>query len=159
MKHKIIITVTILLAACGSPTLNTNVTPTSTSNPIETDVFTSDDKLGGAVIVYQKSGGFTGITEEWTIFPDGRIVSSDGVEYVLGEEKVTTLLYEIDNLGFFEISGPGQLLSDCRDCFTYRITVSSGGRTKSINYVDDQADPTDPIWETINLIESLVSDL
>ena len=25
------------------------------------------------VIVYQREGGFTGITQEWTIHPDGRV--------------------------------------------------------------------------------------
>jgi hypothetical protein len=161
MKRLTIATlITILISACGSFASNPNSTPTSTPAPEGTaDATTDHYKLNGAVIIYQKSGGFAGVMEEWTIFPDGRIVSGDGHEYLLAEEQISVSLSEIENLGFFEISGPGQLLTDCRDCFTYKITVSAGGRTKVVNAVDDQSDPTEAIWAVINVIENLLSDL
>jgi hypothetical protein len=157
-RTTIAILITILVSACGSSVSNPKSTPTSIPVPEETDEVTGYDKLGGAVIVYKKSGGFAGVAEEWTIFPDGRIVSGEGHEYLLSENKISTLLSEIENLGFFEIKDPGQLLSDCRDCFAYQITVSIDERTKVVNAVDGQADPADAIWEIINLIEILLDD-
>jgi hypothetical protein len=157
-RTTIAILITVLVSACGSFLSDLNSTPASTSIPEDKEETRADEKLGQAVIVFEKSGGFAGVTEKWTVYRDGRVVSVEGREHQVAVEEISTLLMEIENMGFFEIDGPDQWLSDCRDCFTYQITVSIDGRTKVVNAVDGQVDPADTIWGIINLIEVLLLD-
>jgi hypothetical protein len=122
-------------------------------------VFPGSDKLGGAAIVYERSGALAGISERWTIYTDGRIVSDQGQEYSVPPERVSSLLSEIESLGFFEMSDTSGRFSPCRDCFTYRITVSNHGRVRAVMAVDAATDTPAEFWQILERITDLVASL
>ena len=102
----IVILLLVFLVAC-KPAPAWTALDTRTPSPARlppTRVFSGSDKLGGAVIIYQRSGGLTGISEQWTVYPDGRITSAQGPEYRVSPEHVSSLLKEIESSGFFEMS-------------------------------------------------------
>jgi hypothetical protein len=158
-KSAVLILLTIQLLSCVPVESDQKPTPTPNVEVTEALENTATMKMGGAVIIYQRSGGFVGISEEWTFYPDGRIISIDETEYNLPAEQVMLLLDEIESLGFFDMSDSGSLFSNCRDCFSYHLTVRSGEQFNSISMVDGASDTPDQLWEIVEKIDKVLRSL
>jgi hypothetical protein len=127
----------LALTACTS---GDKITPA----PLVTDAAGASTRLppgtmpatGGAAIIVQRSGGIAGTSDQWAIFPDGRVLVGRTKELRVTPAAVTGLMASIERRGFFtlELARP----VPCPDCFTYTITVSSGGRVHSVSWVDGQ---------------------
>jgi len=91
---------------------------------------------GGAAVIVQRSGGIAGTSDQWAIFPDGRVLVGRTNEFRVLPAAVTGLMESIERHGFFSLDMGRP--SPCPDCFTYTITVSSGGRVHSVSWVDGQ---------------------
>jgi len=160
-REAIVIILLVFLVAC-EPAPARSALNTRTPSPAElpsTRVFSGSDKLGGAVIIYERSGGLTGISEQWTVYPDGRITSEQGPEYRVSPERISSLLSEIESLGFFVMSEASGRFSPCRDCFTYRITVSHEGQVRTVMAMDAAADTPAEFWQILERIRELVASL
>lgn len=143
-----IIVAALLLAACArqaalvTPTV---ASPVSTASPLPTPPFPAPIKISipdDAVIVYERSGGLAGRTEEWTIYADGRVVSGDGRIGQLLPQDVTNLVQQIEAAGFGgwrDTYGPP---AACCDRYTHNLTVRLAGQTKSVKTID--AAPEEP---------------
>jgi hypothetical protein len=112
--------------------------------------------MGDAVIIYRRSGGFAGVHEQWTVCPDGQIVTADGREWQVTPEQVEQLLAEIEALGFFEMNNRYMPLDTCCDRFTYEITVRRGDTVKTITTIDAAPDTPPELWRVIDEISRLV---
>jgi hypothetical protein len=117
------------------------------------------DELGGAVIVFHRSGGIAGVDEKWEIHPDGRVFSAKGEQGAIEADQVTTLLEAIEALGFFEMKDSYGLPSQCKDCFTYTVTVSSGDKVKSITTIDNASDAPPELGQVLEKINTLLTGL
>jgi hypothetical protein len=115
--------------------------------------------IGEAVIIYQRSGGFVGVSEQWTIYSDGRITTGDGREWQVTPQQVEQVLHNVEALGFFEMSGRYMSRTVCCDRFTYEITVRHGSEVKRITTVDAAPNTPANLWRIIEEISGLVSDL
>jgi hypothetical protein len=162
MKHYVFFTLFILvalcLAACGG------VAPTPTPLPECTPVPGRENAAqeaidAGAVVVYERFSEYTCLHEVWSIYPDGRIVGDDGhtqTEATVTAEEVSTLLAEIDELGFFELLSTEH--TPCRKCFFYLITVSHGDEVKSVSAVDGGTDTPGEYWKVFAKIKRLLPE-
>jgi hypothetical protein len=128
------------------------------STPAESEDTGKRVAIGDAVIIYQRSGGFAGVHEQWTVYPDGRITASDGREWQVAPERVDQLLADIEALGFFEMSGRYMPLNTCCDRFTYEITVRSGDRVHTVTTIDAAPNTPAELWRVIDEISRLVTD-
>jgi hypothetical protein len=113
--------------------------------------------MGEAVIIYRRSGGFRGTSDQWAIYPDGRITASDGRQRQVTSQQVEQALSDIDTLGFFDMSGRYISGSTCCDRFTHEITVHRGDKVNTVTTID--VDPSAPpeLWQIIDKINRLVS--
>jgi len=148
-------------SASGSPPPEATPLPPKVepSTPLESeDKGKGRETIGDAVIVYQRSGGFAGVHEQWTVYPDGRITASDGREWQVAPERVEQLLADIEALGFFEMSGRYMPLNTCCDRFTYEITVRSGDRVHTATTIDAASNTPAELWRVIDEISRLVTD-
>ena len=86
------------------------------------------------VIVFQRSGGFAGMSEQWSIYANGKIVKEIGEEHSIGPAQVTALLDALQVAGFYEMKASSSVAGsgNCNDCYTYQLTVTSGGKENSI---------------------------
>lgn len=108
-------------------------------------------------IVYMRSGGIANLMDEWTVYTDGRVASSDGTARQATPGEVAQLLGEIEALGFFEMN-PRYLPRDaCCDRFTYSITVRSNGREHTVTTLDAVPDAPPALWQIIEQIGTLVA--
>ena len=173
MRHVMlapVLLVAVLLVACApvsvpatrsfeqSP-LDTSPPPT-TETPAVTEEVSSETtgRAEDAVIIYRRSGGLAGVFERWTVYPDGLIVSDEGNELRVQAEEVSTLLAEIEALGFFEMSHSYGPLNACCDRFTHQVTVRSGDSVKTVRTIDAAPDTPPELWRVIEQIRRLVSD-
>jgi len=138
--------------------LEQQVQASATPEPTATSVDASTEPAQ-ASIVYERSGGFAGISERWTIYPDGRVITGEGVEYAAEPEKVEALLSEIEQSGFFGWQQASGLPGLCRDCFVHSITLAAEGRPKTISAADGSNDAPAKFWELVDSIRQFLSEV
>jgi len=111
------------------------------------------------MIVFQRSGGFAGITEQWSIYAYGKITKDTGEELSVDPAQVTALLEAIQAAGFFDMkasSGIGKL-SNCKDCYTYQLTVNSAEKANTITVQQGAKDIPETFWNVIKQINDLIA--
>jgi hypothetical protein len=158
-KISLVFIIIVLLQSCVPVESYRESPPSPTIEVVGTPVNPAEMKMGEAVIIYARSGGFAGISEEWRFYEDGRVISIDGSEYNLDASQITELLTEIKMLGFFEMRDSGKLFSDCRDCFNHQLTVRSGEDFNSVSVVDGTSDTPDQFWKTVEKINGIIQTL
>ena len=162
MKHYnlfiLFIPVTLWLTACGASTTPTPAQVACTPPALQENIV-EEAIAAGAVVVYERTGEATCINEVWIIHPDGRIMGDNGhttVEETVTPGEISTLLTEIDELGFFDLLSTEH--TACRDCFSYRITVSHDGQRETVSAVDGGTDTPGEYWKVYAKIKRLLPD-
>ena len=109
-------------------------------------------QAGGAVITFARTGGIAGISELWSIYPDGRVLGVAGEEGRIPADEVSQLLAEIEAAGFFEWAPRPRSLQSCADCFTYSITVEFQGKINRVTLVDGESGAPEEAWAILERI-------
>ena len=81
-------------------------------------------------IVYEKSGGFAGLSQTKTIDSAG-----------LSPEEVAGLQHLLDDCGFFDLPASIER-PDLRDAFQYTITVDTGTRQHTVSITGEPQEPS-----------------
>ncbi len=146
----------LMLAACTS---GVRVTPAPlVTAALDQPTFVPRGTLpstGGAAVVVRRSGGIAGTLEQWAIFADGRVLIGRTNEFHVQPAAVTGLMAAIEQRGFFTVEMPAP--QPCPDCFTYTITVQSGGRVHSVSWVDGQSGVPGEVLDVFNDINTFLS--
>ncbi|MDA8216874.1 MAG: hypothetical protein M0Z94_04575 [Dehalococcoidales bacterium] len=130
--------------------------PTATTAPTAISAAQSTPTAADPVIIYQRSGGFAAKTVERTVYPDGRVVAADGTEQKVPATKVSDLVAQLEEEGFFKLEHTYGMDSQCRDCYQYDITVRSGDMLKQVQAVGEAQEIPDSAREMIGQIEALL---
>lgn len=121
------------------------------------------DNTSGAsdtVIIYRVSGGLAGENKQWTIYSDGSVATGEDEKYVVEAAEVSQLIREIEDLGFMEMEAArSSPFSACRDCFTYEISVSSGGRTNTVAAEEGSQDVPPEFWQVAESVFNFIERL
>jgi hypothetical protein len=133
--------------------------PTAAPTPGPTATPTPGLRASGAVITFARSGGLAGVSEQWTIYADGRILAPSGAVGQVPEAEVNQLLAEIAGAGFFDWATPARLPPGCADCFTYSLLVTFEGQTKELRLVDGQPDAPEGAWTILERIQALLASI
>ena len=116
-----------------------------------------DESNKEPVIVFQRSGGLAGVSEQWSIYANGKITTKDGKELKIDTAQVTALLEAIQAAGFYDmkagIGGP----SNCKDCYTYQLTVTSDKKSNSLTVQEGSKDMPEAFWNIIQKINDLIA--
>src|SRR3972149_4110280 len=155
----ILILFALVLTACESSNANADVQPTKrilgatspagTEGPIvvikdeSSTAKTPEEQAlldSGAVILIHRSGGFAGVNEQWSFYADGKIVKDSGDQSKADETisvdavLITSLLEALKTACFFDMKASSGIggMSNCKDCFTYKLAATSDGKINSI---------------------------
>jgi galactofuranose transport system permease protein len=94
----------------------------------------------GAVLVYNRTAGPLCVDEMYAIFPDGRIIGSNGItdiEDQVPPEEVTQLVTSIStDFQWFTGEIYSTYHNPCRQCYAHNIIVSKEGDEKAVTAVD-----------------------
>lgn len=157
----------LALVGCASHSINTPASPlfpAAASSPLSPQMPPSDvapekpwgGMPEGAVILFQQSGGFAGITEEWAIYADGRIVAGDGRVLQVEPAQVQQLLEEAEAIGFFQMKADYVPLDTCCDRFLYTLTVRSGECVHTVRALEGAEAPA-ALWDLLGAVRRLIS--
>jgi simple sugar transport system permease protein len=127
--------------------------------PLRTEAAEKLLKESSPVIVYERNGGPTCIDELLAIYPDGRIMIDDGtnvLEKRLSAPEVEKVLAGVTELGWFTSELYDTWHTRCDQCYGYVITVSHGGRVKTVKGVDGGTDAPSRYWDAESLIMGAV---
>jgi simple sugar transport system permease protein len=123
---------------------------------------TADLQAGGAAIVFQKFGGPGCLDQLFGVYPDGRVVGSDGTQQLEAQvtpEAVTALVANLEGLGWFTDDMYTTWHHPCGECFTYSISVASGDQAKTVGAVDGGTDAPAKYWLATSRIAAILPRL
>ena len=89
------------------------------------------------------------VDELYAIYPDGRIIGDNGAqkaEKQSSSQEVSTLLSDIDGLGWFTDDMYSTSHTPCGQCFTYFTSVTLKGQLKTVEAVDGGTDAPANYW-------------
>lgn len=107
-------------------------------------------------ITYKRQGGIAGITQEWIIYPDGRIIGSEGQELKVPPEQVISLLAEASEIDSSTLQESYVPDNACCDQFIYTIVVKVGDQETMLQ-TSDGAEQPEQVTSFIISIENLIS--
>jgi galactofuranose transport system permease protein len=113
----------------------------------------------GAVIVYEHNGGAACVDEMYAIYPDGKITAEEGVnslEKQATSTEVKNLISGIQSLGWFTDTLYSTEHEPCGQCYTFFLTVSAEGQTKTVKAVNGGTDTPPAYWKVIALIDEII---
>lgn len=113
-------------------------------------------------IIYERSGGFAGLTDRWQIYSDGRITYNNGnnrvMEWQAEPADVAQLHEEIVAADFFALESSYVPKNACCDLFTYSLTVTNGTQTLTTSTVDQEPSTPDNLWMTLEFVQTFIMD-
>ncbi len=93
------------------------------------------------VITYKKSGGVTGMTQEWNVYADGRITQNGEEIGAVAPVLIVNLAIAAEDAGFY-VTEEAYLDTDpCCDLISYELTVTNGSKTHTIETIDNAPRP------------------
>lgn len=114
----------------------------------------------GAVLVFQRSGGFAGVNEVWTLYADGRLTKSDHdqpeaeiQEWQVEPEEVKALLEKIDSLGFFSLPDSSGGEAAGVDRFSYSLAASYQGSSRTLSAAEGAKGVTEVYFQAISEVQ------
>ncbi|MCA9997667.1 MAG: hypothetical protein KDE56_18040 [Anaerolineales bacterium] len=141
-----------LRAVTAVPPVSEETTPELTSGQADPERMKKlEAELGDAVILYQKSGGFAGVTESWWVYANGRLRDKDGNEWQLPAKEVETFLANSKKLGLTQMQPTYVPDGFCCDQFVYSLIV----RHDDGIYQTATADGVDAPQELFQLIDEV----
>jgi hypothetical protein len=147
----------VLLSSCTIIPSEPGTHPTGSVDVQATAVRKDNKGLAeGATITFQRSGGLTGKTEQWTIYLDGRVLSNQGTAHVLPGD-VTQLVTDLSSLGIFNLKDSYGGLNVCKDCFSYSISISVDNKTKTITTTDGATNTPAELGKILTLINDFIN--
>lgn len=112
-----------------------------------------------AVITYQRSGGFAGVMEEYTIQSDGAVTTKDGQTFQVEPAQVEQLVQEIEDLGFFNLTGDYLPDDTCCDRFEYTLTMTKDDQSNTVMTVDAAEEAPAELFQIIDKVNAFIATL
>jgi len=107
-----------------------------------------------AVIIFKRSGGITGLNEQWTIFTDGRIETNSPTQPELSAAEVEQLLNSLESSGFFELAGSYLPDDTCCDRYFYEITAVQNSTFHTITTLEATPDMPEALQQALRIIQT-----
>ena len=153
MKNLGILLLMLLLPACAAPSATRE--PTFT---VLTDENPSSTKQDNTQILFrfERSGGFAGINERWTLFEDGNFISAAGEALAFAPEEIINLIDLISSLDFNKPQTPPRPFDSCADCFRYKLVVIKEGAEYEFIWSDGDGAVQEGLINILTSINTLI---
>jgi hypothetical protein len=157
MKKIIMLIVLLgLLAACDSQTGQENGDEPPPAESITPDSESVVDVPADAAVVLRQEGGMEGLTQEWTIYQDGRVVDMAGNTQMISEQAVEGLVTTVESAGFFDLEADYMPADPCCDRFTYWLAVRQDDRVHVVQAMDGDDSAPPEFWTVVAAVNSTV---
>jgi hypothetical protein len=117
---------------------------------------TAVDDANTPILTFQRSGGFAGMSQQWTVYGDGRIEMPDGSEKQADPKQLQTILDAAQTADFFTLNDSYVPEESCCDQFLYDITIQLDGQNKTIQVTDADSEQPEQVTAVLNAINKLI---
>lgn len=108
------------------------------------------------VIEYQRSGGYAGVDERYSIFSDGLISTNKKREWWADTRELNELIEQIKTLGFYDLATEYAPKNACCDRFSFRLKVMTGNKAHSVNAMGGDPRVPKQFWEVLKAVQGFV---
>ncbi len=113
------------------------------------------------LIVFERTGGFAGISEVWRFYEDGRVVKIDQhrktrIATQLPPDVVKEAAQRIVGEGFMDLADKYMPAKPCCDRFTYRLTIVHTKGVKTVTTMDG-VDWPPALAKAMEVVNQLIS--
>jgi hypothetical protein len=110
------------------------------------------------VIEYQRSGGYAGVNESYSLFSDGRInvINADG--WQVDAKRVDALVKRLAELGFYDLASAYIPKNACCDRFSHQLTVKYGNNTHTVSAVGGDPRVPENFWEILKVVQAFLDN-
>jgi hypothetical protein len=152
----------LMLAACTGILLTPSAAPETGSPASQAALPSAPSKaqteMGtGAAILLTRSGGFSGKTEQWIVYADGRITNNSVDIAQVSPEQLAALLQSIDDLGFYNLQSSYMPLDTCCDRFTYELSVTNGEKSNQVTFLEGTPNLPSGLLQAAGAVNQLVT--
>lgn len=138
--------------------------PTAASECEDLPEITTPGKDGvtvpeNAVVVFQKSGGFAGITESTIIYADGRIENDKNESLQVDPQVVEGLVMTAVDSGFFEFDPNYVPENYCCDFFNYSLTIRDCDEAHTVLTADQVPGAPVELQQLISTVEAMIMNV
>ncbi|MBX7213798.1 MAG: hypothetical protein K1X39_07255 [Thermoflexales bacterium] len=131
--------VAALGVACTTPT----APPTAAPSPVPTTAVLNSPLSAPAadtvLVVYERSGGIAGQRTSFTVYGDGRVITSNGTTTRANPEALKALVGVLARPATQSLASPAA--RPCPDCFRYTITLPSQPKPITLVTYDGTTNP------------------
>jgi len=136
-----------------------------TQTPTPTISFTKEIEnqkripTGEPVIVFKRSGGLAGISEEWRFYEDGLVTSLTGLIWQLDPQEVSQQVEELKAWGFFELESEYFPENTCCDRYLYSIIVKQDEQEHRVDTMDGLEEMPHSLWIVLQSMNTFINEL
>jgi hypothetical protein len=109
------------------------------------------------IIVYEREGGFTGMSQEWVIHLDGKIDAPGDQQLAVPAEDVQELVEKGVTSDFQALAAETANTETCCDQMTYTLTVVSGENEWRLITTDTAEQPKE-VTELFIMVQTIINE-
>jgi hypothetical protein len=146
----LVLLISLLLTGCTVETAHApveGVAETPTTAPTATFA-------PNTAVLFKRSGGITGLNEQWTIFTDGTVETNSTIRPELSVERAEQLLNSLESSGFFELEESYLPEDTCCDRYFYEITAVQNSTYHTVRTLEATADMPEALQQSLRLIQT-----
>ncbi len=84
-------------------------------------------KTPAPAIIIDRTGGFAGVDDEVSIFPDGKVLDNSGKVRRIPPADLSRFIHSVEKVGIAaKHETQGKTSSHCSDCFMYAVKIQQG---------------------------------
>jgi len=141
MKKIASLFILLLLAACS---------------PLGRPAESTDSPKDIVILTYTRSGGFAGVSENWTIYADGHMVSQKGEQKQADPDALKQLQEQLQKADFAALSRKTPAPGTCADCFNIELVWNNGNDTFRLSVVPESQDADPDAVRLVNLVQDMI---
>jgi hypothetical protein len=122
-------------------------------------------ELNGAVVFFERSGGFAGELMTVRIYPDGTVERAMGdpapdmpvKTAMIDQATLEELMTGLEQAGYFDLERTYLPADLCCDRFLYLVSVQGAEAVHTVEALQATPDTPDALWQSVALIEAVIA--
>ena len=109
-------------------------------------------------IEYQRSGGFAGVNESYSLLSNGQVSVIDDEGWQVDSTEVDALVKRLAELGFYDLASAYVPKNACCDRFSHQLTVKYGNNIHSVSALGGDPKVPEQFWQILKVLQDFLDD-
>jgi hypothetical protein len=109
-------------------------------------------------IEYQRSGGYAGINESYTLLSNGSVSVINGEGWQLDANEVDAFVKRLAELGFYDLAAAYVPKNACCDRFSHQLKVKYGNNIHTVSALGGDPNVPENFWSILKVVQEFLDD-